>query len=101
MPSYRVLVRGEGLVVRRWLLFRRTLGFFATRFVTAPSREAAGEIALRELRGEPRLTLAALRAPTLAVEEVAPADADSATWPQPGIVFFPGAPDQPSKKPAT
>ena len=101
MPTYRVVVRGEGLVVRRWLLFRQTLGFFATRLVIAPSCEAAGEIALSQIRGEPRLPLAALRAPTLAVEDVAPADADTATGPQPGIVFFPGARDRPSAKPAT
>ena len=89
MPAYRVLVRGEGLVVRRWLIFRRTVGFYATRFVAAQSRQAAEEAALRELRGEPRLKLAARRAATLVVEEVTLLDAESMPSLQPGIVFFP------------
>jgi hypothetical protein len=94
--TFRVLVRGERLVVRRWLIFRRTLGFYATRVVTAASREAAEQVALRELQGEPRLAIAALRAPALVVEEVEPVDADSAAAPPPGIVFFPETQDQTS-----
>jgi len=39
MQTFRVLVRGDGLVVRRWLVFRRTLGFYATRYVSAKSAE--------------------------------------------------------------
>ena len=101
MHTFRVLVRGEGLVVRRWLVFRRSLGFFATRFVTAASREAAGELALREVRAEPRLVLPALRAPLLVVEEVEPVDAESAAGPPPGVVFFPEARDLTSTSPAT
>jgi hypothetical protein len=95
------MVRGEGLVVRRWFIFTRTLGFFATRFVTAASREAAAELAVRELRVEPRLALSAVRAPRLRVEEVEAVDAENATAPPPGIVFFPEARDQASSAPAT
>ena len=90
------MVRGEGLVVRRWLIFTRTLGFFATRFVTAASREAAEALAVRELRGEPRLAFAGVRAPRLVVEEVEAVDAENATAPTPGIVFFPETRDQAS-----
>lgn len=77
------------MVVRRWLVFRQTLNFFATRFVDAESREAAEEPALREVRGEPRLAVAAIRAPTLAVEEIEAVDSELSRSPAPGIVFYP------------
>ena len=70
MQTFRVVVHGRGMVVRRWLVFRRAVGFYATRFVEADSEAAAGARALSELRGEPRLVAAAIRAPTLTVEEV-------------------------------
>ena len=65
MQTFRVLVHGRGLVVRRWWLFRwwlfrRRLGFYATHFVEAESAEQAGARALEALRGEPRLALVAL-----------------------------------------
>src|SRR5688572_14608083 len=88
MQTFKVLVHGRGLVVRRWWLFRRRLGFYATRFVDADSAEQAGARALDTLRGEPRLVVAALRAPALAVEEVDPVEGPAATWPEPGIVFY-------------
>jgi len=89
MQTFRVLVHGEGMVVRRWLVLRRTVGFYATRLVEAESDAAAGDRALSELRGDPRLALAAIRAPALAVEEVEVVDGPPATWPEPGIVFYP------------
>jgi hypothetical protein len=101
MLTFRVMVRGDGLVVRRWLIFRRTLGFFATRFVTATSPEAAAEAALIELRGEPHLALAGFAAPRLVVEEVEAVDAEDSAGPQPGIVFFPETRYRPSASPAT
>jgi len=88
MQTFRVLVRGRGLVVRRWYFLRRALDFYATRFVDADGPEAAGVRALETLRGEPRLALAALRAPSLTVEEVDAVEARASTLPQPGIVFF-------------
>jgi hypothetical protein len=101
MQTFKVLVHGRGMVVRRWWLFRRHLGFYATRFVDAESVEQAGARALEALRGEPRLALAALRAPTLAVEEVEPVDAPASTWPQPGIVFYPAGADDVSGRRVT
>jgi hypothetical protein len=89
MQTFRVLVRGRGMVIRRWFFFRRTLDLYATRFVEAEGPEAAGVGALEELRGEPRLAAAALRAPSLAIEEVEVVEARASTLPQPGIVFFP------------
>jgi len=77
------------MVVRRWLLFRRTVGFYVTCFVQAGSDELARERALSEVRDEPRLLLAAIRPPSLAVEEVEVVDLEGAPLPKLGIVFYP------------
>lgn len=89
MQTFKVIVHGQGLVVRRWLFFRRELGFYATRFVDAESVEAAGDRVLTELQGEPRLLMAALRFPRLTVEEVEAVEGPASTWPTPGLVYYP------------
>src|SRR4051812_20435736 len=89
MTTFRVLVHGKGMIVRRWFVFRRTLDLYATRFVEADDPQSAGECALRELRGEARLAVAALRPPTLIVEEVEAVEAVSRPVQEPGIVFYP------------
>ena len=88
MQTFRVLVHGRGMVIRRWYFLRRTLDLYATRFVEAEGPEAAGAGALNALRGEPGLAIAALRAPLLTIEEVEAVEARASTLPQPGIVFF-------------
>ena len=99
VQTFKVLVHGRGLVVRSWWLFRRRLGFYATRIVDAESAEQAGARAVDTLRGEPRLVLAAVRVPTLAVEEVEAVDGPASTWPEPGIVFYPaGIEDGPAER---
>ena len=89
MPTFRVLVHGQGMVVRRWVFLRRTFDLYATRFVEAESVEAAGTRALTELRGESKLALAAILAPTLSIDEIEAVPDRSSTLPQPGIVFYP------------
>ena len=89
MQTFRVLVHGRGLIVRRWWLFRRRLGFYATRIVAAASPEEARARALESVRGEPRLALAAIQAPTLAVDEIEAVENSGAPTPTPGIVFYP------------
>lgn len=91
MQTFRVLVHGRGMVIRRWYFWRRTLDCYATRFVEAEGPEAAGAQALKILRGEPRLAIAALHAPQLTVEEVEAIEARASTLPQPGIVFYPAS----------
>ena len=98
MSTYRVQIHGQRLVVRRWLFFRKRLGFFATRYVDAPSADVAKVEALRALRGEPRLALPALEAPQLTVEEVDLVPGPAASYPVTGIVFYEGEPAEPSSK---
>jgi len=92
MPTYRVLVHGDGLVVRRWLFWRRRLGLYATRYVDAADEAHASEIALGQVRGEPRLAVAALTAPVLRIDEVERIDGAASTTVAPGIVFYPARP---------
>jgi hypothetical protein len=89
MPIYRVLVHGEGLVVRRWLFWRRRLGLYATRYVDAADEVRAAKLALEQVRGEPRLAVAALTAPELRIDEVERVDGAASTTVAPGIVFYP------------
>jgi hypothetical protein len=77
--------------VRRWRVFRRTVGFYATRIVEARTAEAARLLALENVRGEPTLTLTALHPPRLAVEEIEEIDAGHSR-PQRGFVFYSGKP---------
>src|SRR5688500_1438339 len=93
MQTFKVLIHGRGLVVRRWWIFRRHLGFYVTCFVAANDAEEAQERALESVRGEPRLALAALRAPTLAAEEVTAVEGSVATWTRQGIIFYPAGVD--------
>ena len=89
MPTYKVLVHGRGLVVRHFWIFRRRYGFYVTRVVDAENPEQAAELAIESVRGEPRLVLAAMRAPTLTVEEVKPFEGPASAWQETGIVFYP------------
>lgn len=89
MLTFKVLVHGRGLVVRHWWIFRRRYGFYITRVVDAESAEQAAERAVESVRGEPRLALAAMRAPTLTVEEVRPFEGPASAWQETGIVFYP------------
>ena len=89
MPTFRVVVHGRGLVVRRWWVFRRHVGFFATEFVDAESRVAAESLALDQVRSAPRLLLAALRPPSLAIDDVQEVTGPASTCPRLGIVFYP------------
>jgi hypothetical protein len=89
MPTFKVLVHGRGLVVRRWWFFRRQYGFYVTRVVDADDANHAAERAIESVRGEPRLALAAMRAPTLTVDEVQPFQGPAAGWQEIGIIFYP------------
>ena len=88
MATFRVLVHGHGLVLRRWLLFRQTVGFYATRFVEAESVDIARQRVLADLRGDPKLALSAIRPPALVVEEVEEIQA-MPEHRQLGLVFYP------------
>jgi hypothetical protein len=88
VPTFKVLVHGRGLVVRHWWLFKRQLGFYATRFVVADTAEAAGAEAMEAIRGEPRLALAAIRAPTLVIEGIEAVQDSSVPAREQGIVFY-------------
>ena len=90
MATFKVLVHGRGLVVRHWWIFRRRYGFYVPRVVDAENPEQAAERAIESVRGEPRLALAAMRAPTLTVEEVQPFEGPASAWQETGIVFYPG-----------
>jgi hypothetical protein len=89
MQNFRVLAHGQGMVVRRWLFFRRHVGFYATRFVEAATAEDAGAQVLAQLQGEARIILAAVEAPVLTIEEVEAIDGPIGGLPEPGIVFYP------------
>ena len=88
VPTFKVLVHGRRLVVRRWWLFRRRLGFYDTRFVVAENEENAAAGALESVRGEPRLALAAIRAPTLAVEAIEAIEDSSVPPHHQGLTFY-------------
>jgi hypothetical protein len=88
MPTYRVLVHGDGLVIRRWLFWRRRLGLFVTRYVDATDEAGAAALALEQVRGEPRLALTAVRAPMLRVDEIELVDGLTPAGVAPGIVFY-------------
>ena len=87
--TFKVLVHGRGLVVRHWWIFRRRYGFYVTRVLDAEDPEQAAERAIESVRGEPRLVLAAMRAPTLTVEDVQPFEGPASAWQETGIVFYP------------
>jgi len=88
MPTYRVHIHGRRLIVRRWLFFRKQLGFYLTRYVDAPTAAVAEATALAKVRGEPRLVLVAIQAPQLAVEEINEVEGPAAEYPETGIVFY-------------
>jgi hypothetical protein len=93
LSAYRVLVHGDGIVLRRWLFWRGTMNFYATRFVRAESEAAAQERALESLCEEPRLLIAALRPATLAITEMSLAEQAEVPDRQSGIIFYPPSRD--------
>lgn len=88
MPTFRVIVHGQGLVIRHAWIFRRRLGFYATRIVNAESVEQAGRRALRHFRGDPGLAFAALEAPALAVERIDRAEDHTGGHPSEQVIFY-------------
>ena len=101
MPTYKVLVHGRGLETRRWWIFTRRLGFYATHYVDAETVEDATARALQAVRGEPRLALTAIRAPSLTIEEVESVEGPANAWSQLGIVFYEARADAKATTPVT
>lgn len=63
-----------------------------TSTIRAVDDEHAAALALDQVRGEPRLALAAVAAPVLRVEEIEMLDGAASTMMAPGIVFYPARP---------
>ncbi|WP_296252267.1 hypothetical protein [uncultured Stenotrophomonas sp.] len=90
MPLYRCLICGENFPGA--LLGKRSpVGFYATRFVEAASRDDAEALALDQLRNEDELNIPAeLRSEDARVffEEITEINADSERLPNSGFTFF-------------
>jgi hypothetical protein len=88
VSTFLVRIHGRGLVVRRWMFFRRRLGFYVNRFVEATNAEEACEMVLADVRDEPKLLLRALHPPTLVVDAVEEREEAPAIRRQ-GFAFYP------------
>ena len=90
MPLYRCLICGEnfpGALVGK----RSPIGFYATRFIEATSRDEAESLALDQLRNEDALDVPAeLRSQDARVffEEIVEVSTDTERVPNAGFTFF-------------